>query len=159
MPYDFSNSDAVVVGTDIYILGGFEDSHYNYVYKYDTITDTYTQLENIPFNFQSGGTITINNNIYLLGGTDKSNANYLYIHYIDLPQIDKYQYNEIITTEQLPTTPENDNIYIIFGSTYATKLLEQLVLNFTNVQLYKKNETQLYPIYYGNGEEWIKILN
>ena len=65
IPYRFYNGSAVAVGTDIYLLGGYESL--KYTYKYNTLTDTYTQLANIPYNFSSSSAATVGTNIYLFG--------------------------------------------------------------------------------------------
>ena len=42
---------------------------YNYTYKYNTLTGTYTQLTDIPYSFKTGGTVYIHPYIYLFGST------------------------------------------------------------------------------------------
>ena len=161
-PYNFSKGDAIVIDNDIYLFGGESLSVlYRAVCKYDTLTNTYIGLTDTPYDFYNSSAIIVNSDIYLLGGNYNNNMkiNYTYLHYISLPAINKYKYNKILIKQSVPTTLENGNIYAIYGSTYATKLLEQLILNFKEIYLYKDNETQPYPIYYGNGTEWIKILN
>ncbi len=162
IPQQFYDGSAIVIDTNIYLLGGNSGSiNPKYTYQYDTLTNSYTQLTDIPYPFYNGSAVAIGTDIYLLGGenTNHQQTNYIYNTYKQYPQIDKCKYNQTIIVQSMPTTPENNNIYIIYGSTYATKLLEQMILNFANVFLYKDNEAQLYPIYYGNGTNWIKILN
>ena len=65
----------VTIGTDIYIFGLFEGEPYsesninNKVYKYDTLTDTYTQLANIPNRqyISSFNLVVVGTNIYMFG--------------------------------------------------------------------------------------------
>ena len=78
IPYSFISSGAIDVGTDIYMFGGASSSSYTKAYKYDTLTDTYTQLANIPYNFYSGGIAVVGNDIYLLGGYGNKRYNYKY---------------------------------------------------------------------------------
>ena len=57
IPYVFNGSSAVVIGTNIYIIGGYLDDKYEatkQMYKYDTINNTYTQLLDTirPFGYR-----------------------------------------------------------------------------------------------------------
>jgi hypothetical protein len=95
-PYNFSYGSCITVGTDIYMFGGQDDNGMpvNTAYKYDTLTDTYTQLSNIPHGFSNGSTALIGNYIYLIG-----------LFYNDDPSINGYfecKYN--ISTDRYPVT-------------------------------------------------------
>ena len=73
-PKYFQYGRAVAVGTDIYLFGGHPQISgmtdiYNYTYKYNTLTGTYTQLTDIPYSFKTGGTVYIHPYIYLFGST------------------------------------------------------------------------------------------
>ena len=68
IPYNFYYGSAVAIGTDIYILGG--SGNYIRAYKYNTLTNTYTQLTNIPYSFYQGSAVVIGTDIYLLGTMD-----------------------------------------------------------------------------------------
>ena len=161
VPYKFYNGSAVAIGTDVFLFGTKELDYYRYAYKYDTLTNTYTKLADTPYNFYNGDVVAIETNIFLFGSEDTNckQCAYKYATVIEYEEISKYDYNKLELVPNMPTTLENGNIYVFYGNKYVTKLLEQLILNFANVFLYKDNETQMYPVYCGNGEEWIKILN
>ena len=78
IPYEFYNSSAVVVGTDVYLLGS--SMYTRYAYKYNTLTDTYTRLTDIPyvFLFYNGSAVAIGTDIYLFGGSGNSTYAYKY---------------------------------------------------------------------------------
>lgn len=158
MPFNFINGSAVIIGSNIFLFGSSNNDYSKDAYKYDILTNTYTKLEDIPHDFYHGSAVAIVANIFLLGGSNQK-YNYRYGSHIEYEEIDKYKYNEVLVKSSMPDTLQNGNIYIIYGNTYTTKLLEQLILDFASVFLYKDNETPIYPIYYGNGEEWVKILN
>ncbi len=77
IPYSFSYGSVVTIGTDIYLLGGGSNNG-AYNYKYDTLTDTYTQLTNIPYNFYNGSAVNIGTDIYLFGSSKSGYGNYSY---------------------------------------------------------------------------------
>ena len=84
IPYEFYESSAVAIGTDIYLLGSYyDDKSYTYPYskynyKYDITTDTYTKATDIPYGFYLGSAVAIGNDIYLLGGNGSKTNNYKY---------------------------------------------------------------------------------
>lgn len=73
MPVSLQNQAAVTIGTDIYLIGG---SYYNnsntysvgYVYKYDTLTDTYKTLASYPISADGIAAVAIDGVIYAFGG-------------------------------------------------------------------------------------------
>ena len=67
IPYYFYQGSVVAIGTDIYLLGGSGTARNNN-YKYNTLTDTYTQLTSIPYEFIYGSAVAIGTDIYLLCG-------------------------------------------------------------------------------------------
>lgn len=81
-PYEFNNGGAVSIGTDIYIFGGGESTGTGgtrqTVYKYDTTTDTYTQLTNIPYDFYDGAIGCVGTDIYLFGSINYGTTAYKY---------------------------------------------------------------------------------
>lgn len=88
----FYQGSAVVIGTDIYILGGGGDNGKNNI-KYDTLANTYTRLNDLPKEFRSGSAVAVNNDIYILGGSnDKSNYKYdiLTAEYTKLTDLPNY---------------------------------------------------------------------
>ena len=76
IPYNFYKGGVATVGTNIYIFGGEGAS--SKAYKYDTLTNTYTQLTNIPYSFSSSGVIAIDDKIYLFGSFNGSSKAYKY---------------------------------------------------------------------------------
>ena len=76
IPYDFYSSSATSIGTDIYLFGS-GDSKTN-CYKYDTLTNSYTQLTNVPYNFEDGRAISIGTDIYLVGAANYRTNCYKY---------------------------------------------------------------------------------
>ena len=76
IPYDFFSGSAVAIGTDIYILGG--NNNYTRAYKYNTLTNTYTQLTDIPYDFYNGSAVAIGTDIYLLGSSNSKTKNCKY---------------------------------------------------------------------------------
>ena len=79
IPYAFRSGGAVVMNTDIYLFGGEDDQSYkNFAYKYDTLTDTYTQLANVPYRFTSGPVVLVGTDIYLFGGMNGNQLAYKY---------------------------------------------------------------------------------
>lgn len=246
-PYDFNNISAVVVGTDVYIFGAsntFSGSTLNFfsaVYKYDTITNTYTKLADMPFrttqiaiaidtsiyiygnegnelqfcaykydtitdeyaqiedtsNEISGSvkvvidkniysfinstsykyntekniytrltdipnesdyiaTVEIDKNIYLFGST----IVYKVIPVITptLPEITKYKYDKVELAYNVKNINKNNKtIFIETKQKYKTLLNKVLSIYFSNAYISTDTELLEYPVYYGNGQEWIKI--
>ena len=113
-------------------------------YKYDTLTDAYTQITNIPYNFRDGSAVSIGTDIYLLGGEDNP------------------------TKVQVFTFPTknytNNSIVIEKGNAYETDLIST---NVTNGLPYKFNNFYYYTTaggldteiekYYGDGTQWVQI--
>ena len=78
IPISFSESSAVAIGTDIYLLGGTSTTTWTRNYKYNTLTNTYTQLTNIPIYLRNGAAVVIGTNIYLFGGANNPYYSYKY---------------------------------------------------------------------------------
>mgnify|MGYP003319910308 FL=1 len=68
VPYEFYSGSAIAMGTDIYLLGGFSSG--TTAYKYDTLTDTYTQTVTIPYSFSGRCACSLSDSIYLFGGNN-----------------------------------------------------------------------------------------
>lgn len=115
----------------ICLVGGDYSSNYNKTaYKYNPISDTYTKLKDIPYGFYNGSAVTLNNMIYLFA-------------------------NRVNMYSVIQTT--NKSILIKIQNAYKTKLTKTLEIYFSNAQIYDNNQLLEYPVYYGNGQEWIKI--
>lgn len=117
----------------IYLVGGNYNNSYNKTaYKYNPTSNTYTKIKDIPYGFYDGSAVTLNNMIYLF-------ANRVNI------------YSVIQTT--------NKSILIKVQNAYKTKLTKTLETYFSNAQIYDNDQLLEYPVYYGNGQEWVKIEN
>lgn len=79
LPHNIWQSAAAVsIGNDIYIFGGYGSANYKKAYKYDTLTNVYTQLADIPYTFQTGRVTAIGTDIYLFGGYNNFYTAYKY---------------------------------------------------------------------------------
>ena len=145
VPYEFYSGSAIAMGTDIYLLGGFSSG--TTAYKYDTLTDTYTQTVTIPYSFSGRCACSLSDSIYLFGGNN----------YPTKVQVLKF------TTKSF----DDKSIVLLNGLTYKTQLLSNDL--FDNSVKYTFNDVWLYedenglitdiPTYYGDGTQWINIKN
>jgi len=84
LPYNVYAHTATKVGTDIYLMGGITTgtTQINKNYKYNTLTNTWSQLEPVPYNVARHKAIVIGTDIFLMGGTSigttSINKNYKY---------------------------------------------------------------------------------
>ncbi len=77
IPYPYGGGGIGCVGTDIYLFGGANSSYYNYAYKYDTLTNTWTRLPDIPYSYTTSSAVRsaiIGTDIYLFGGNGVDSA-------------------------------------------------------------------------------------
>ena len=175
----------MAIGTDIYLLGSTFSSNRQNNYKYDTLTDNYTQLRSIPYNFYNGSVVAIGTDIYLLGGGSSSNSqrNYKYNtltdSYTPLENI-PYEFSDgsavaidtniyLLGSSDSSNRQNNYKYRIVTNTQNKTVVIEiknqglGLLLNkileiyFSNAKIYDNNILQDYPTYYGNGEEWILL--
>lgn len=77
-PYSLVNNgptSCTAVGTDIYFFGsrGSEDSYKKKAYKYDTLTDTYTELPDLPINTSYEQVISVGSIIYIFNNGNSVN--------------------------------------------------------------------------------------
>lgn len=140
VPFDYQNDTVVGINNNIFLLGSsyepgsaYEYGKYNY--KYDTLTNTYKKLEDIPYDFVEGSTVAIGNDIYLLGGTSSAN--------------NVYKYKTYLEKKNIFIKNEND--------TLTTALNNILKIYFSEIIIYDNYESKDYPVYYGNGTEWVEI--
>ena len=141
VPFDYINDTVVAINNDIFLLGssygGVDEYVYGmYNYKYDTLTNTYKKLEDIPYDFVEGSTVAIGNDIYLLGGTSSAN--------------NVYKYKTYLEKKNIFIKNEND--------TLTTALNNILKIYFSEIIIYDNYESKDYPVYYGNGTEWVEII-
>lgn len=121
MPMNGSDHGAVLVGRYIYIFGLRNTGSTNVgAYKYDTLTDTYTQIANVPVNFLAGGCSAVGTNIYLFGGTSNPTTAYkydtltdTYTKLTDIPF--NFKYGRCATV---------GNYIYLFGSVYSTATMK-----------------------------------
>ena len=141
VPFDYINDTVVGINNNIFLLGSsyksgsaYEYGKYNY--KYDTLTNTYKKLEDIPYDFIEGSTVAIGNDIYLLGGSSSMN--------------NVYKYKTYLENKNIFIKNENDKL--------KTNLSNILKIYFSEIIIYDNYESKDYPVYYGNGTEWVEII-
>jgi len=79
IPYVARSHAAVVVGTDIYVLGGNVTAPKNQNYKYDTLSNTWSVKTVIPYATGSHTAVVVGTDIYVMGGGGSPyNKNYKY---------------------------------------------------------------------------------
>lgn len=81
IPYAYPESGGIVNVEDYIYLFGYTHSASNYMvrlYRYDTLSNTYTRLTDIPFSFSGGITVAIDTNVYVFGGGNGVTTSYLY---------------------------------------------------------------------------------
>lgn len=124
-------SAVTVVGTDVYFFGGGGSGTRILAFKYDTLTDAYTQLANLPGKRMGMGICAIDNIIYLFGGCVQANAistqtacykyhieTNTYEQIADYPTVGYSPY-----TMYLSAVPIGTNIYI-FGGQYSGQYVQ-----------------------------------
>ena len=140
VPYNCSSAGVVNIDTDIYFFGSRQSGYYTTAYKYDTLTNTYTQLTDIPYEFNGGSAVAVGTTIYLFGGwTGDRNTVYKY---------------DILTD----TYTQLSNIPMSFYSNTAVRVGDYIyLLGNGNSKAYKYNyKTDTYtqiaytPYYYQN---------
>ena len=141
VPFDYINDTVVGINNNVFLLGSsyksgsaYEYGKYNY--KYDTLTNTYKKLEDIPYDFIEGSTVAIGNDIYLLGGSFSMN--------------NVYKYKTYLENKNIFIKNENDKL--------KTNLSNILKIYFSEIIIYDNYESKDYPVYYGNGTEWVEII-
>lgn len=153
IPYNFYCGSAVAIGTDIYLFGSYESTYQKTAYKYNTLTDTYTQLADIPYSFLGSVAVTVADKIFLLGGRSYP--------------------TKIQCYETATKTYENNTAVIVQGiyysSSYLVKLLnvegslvsenQYLKYAFKKALFYDETDglQDTLPVYYGNGTKWTQI--
>ena len=94
-------------------------------------------MEDIPYAFYNGSVIVIGTDIYMFGSSNNLSTKNVYKL-------------EIRIIEEKTIVIETKRIVKI-------KLPETIQTEFSNAYIYEKNKKLEYPVYYGNGEEWINI--
>lgn len=117
------------------------------VYRYDVLTDTYTQLADIPYHFYNGSAVVIGDmeEIYAFGGT----VNPTDVQILELNSAD-YEDNQVVISQGV--------------GKYVTDLIvneNNIKYWFNNAWIYTKQNGLIkgLPTYYGNGTSWVKFKN
>lgn len=151
IPYNFSQGSAAVFGTDIYLFGGNNGvSYLSSAYKYDTLTNTYTQLANIPYSFNNNA-VLICNKAFLLGGSS-------YPTKVQCMQIESKEYedNSVVISQGR-----------LYNVGYATEIFSNnlasapLLYALADAWFYTTQDGLItnIPTYYGDGTQWLNIKN
>ena len=69
---------SAVLGTDIYVIGGYTGSASNVNQKYDTITNTWTTMKALTVSTYGASAVACNGLIYHLGGYSYTTSHYVY---------------------------------------------------------------------------------
>ena len=107
------------IGTDIFIAGGmtYNNVYKNTMYKYDTLTNTYTKLTNLPYSAYGISIISYETDIYIFGGRNNGSTCYNYAYKYDtLSDIYTKLTNMPASIGQTGIARVGTNIYIIGGS-------------------------------------------
>jgi hypothetical protein len=86
LPFGYIYGNHVICDKDnkvLYSLGGSHGSYTNYLYKYNTASNTWTQLANIPATSYGGSGFLYNNEIYYHIGYNSGASNLIYKYNID----------------------------------------------------------------------------
>ena len=126
-PNDISHGSSVSIGNDIFIFVD-NDSHLGYVYKYNTLTDTYTRLRDVPYVYDSGSIVAIDNNIYIYGSAAGGVENYSKYAYKYNTLTDTYTKITDIPYEfnQGSAVNINNSIYLI------SNRIQNLIINYSD---------------------------
>ena len=130
IPYNFKRGSAICIKTDVYMFGGTGNNVA--AYKYNTLTDTYTQLTSIPFEFQNGSVEAIGDYIYLFGGDINTTTTYKYNILTDTyTQLTNIPYDFISGMTKAIGT----NIYLFGGQGNTRKAYKYDTLNDIYISL------------------------
>ncbi len=126
-PNDISHGSSVSIGNDIFIFVD-DDSHLGYVYKYNTLTDTYTRLRDVPYVYDSGSIVAVDNNIYIYGSAAGGVENYSKYAYKYNTLTDTYTKITDIPYEfnQGSAVNINNSIYLI------SNRIQNLIINYSD---------------------------
>lgn len=153
IPYNFNHGYLTSINNVIYLISSADnDTTGKNLYKYDTLTDTYTQLTNIyqkpssTGNTDNSGTcgIAVGSDIYMFGGSGKSSRAVKYDTLTDT-------YTDItafpFSSYQSQICNINEDIYI-FGSYYSNGINKAVKYN-TLIDTYTSLTNIPYNFCYG----------
>ena len=137
LPYDFSQSSAVVLNGEIHILGSASNTRYHY--KFDGTS--WSNVSTLPYDFYYGSAIVYNNEIHIMGSGYSSYTKY---HY-------KWDGTSWSNVSTLPydfyygsAVVLNNEIHIMGGSSNTRKHYKWDGSSWSSVS------TLPYSFYYGN---------
>lgn len=111
LPFTMFYGLAVAHGTDVYLIC----TSTNTVYKYDTLTNTYTPLScSIPATYNHGGGICVNDDIYIFNETTCCKLNTKTNELVEMK-------TPVPFTVSFPSIATYDGYIYIFQSTYSYK--------------------------------------
>lgn len=115
MPFKSNYNPAIAVGTDIYIGGAWNTQTF---YKFDTITEQYTQLANAPGNMSGSYLTQVGDCLYQIGGEKLGTKMYKY-------SITDNKWTLLSTTLPQPLNGTSvfvigTNIYLVSGRCYTS---------------------------------------
>ncbi len=150
-------SIAVSIEANIYLIA-LNGNDQRSVYKYDTLTDTYIQLNDLPYYSYYSNAVAVGNDIYLFGLVNDTWENYnILAKGTIIHAILKYKYNKVELVNSMENvSTSNSTVFITTGSN-KVKLTKTLETYFSNAQIYDNDHLLEYPVYYGNGQEWVQI--
>lgn len=132
LPSARTETSAVAIKNNAYIIGGYGDGYINEIIKLDTKHETLTKLNSsLPIAMANATAVAIGTNVYIFGGEDSSKIN-------KIVKLDTKK--DVITTLEvvLPSARQNitaavigDNAYI-FGGKEQTLLDEIVKFDSTN---------------------------
>lgn len=127
--YDFCN--AVTIGTDIYLMGSSATGHEYTMYKYDTTTNTYTQIQNDKYNLKYSQAVAVprKNTIFIFGEKNEDNRR---------ARAYKYDVTTNLFSEntRLPNKYHGVNSGVVYDSTFST------------IYLYSEGISDVYSYYF-----------
>lgn len=142
---------AIAYGTNIYLFGDANNDNGKLAYKYNTLTDTWTQLTSNSYMFCQGSVVQVENKVLLIGG---------------------YNSKKTVKGMQLVSKIYDNNSVVIsqgriYNVGYGTKLVDmelfetQPIYGFADAWFYTTENGLDYtiPTYYGDGTQWIKFKN
>ena len=74
LPYNFTESNAVVYNNEIHIMGGYATASRNYHYKWNGTK--WFSVSTMPYRFYYGSVVVYNNEIHILGGSGGNTNHY-----------------------------------------------------------------------------------
>ena len=179
--YTFSIYTVTSVGTDIYLF--FEE---NTAFKYNTLTDEFTQLADCPFSFiyaynSNDICASVGTDIYIFVKDKAFKYNTLTDEYTQLTNcpfnesVDKacisidsniylFTYNEedenYYAYQYIASFNVENKTILITTEYYVLKVLlnKHIEIYFSGAKIYDNDTLQDYPTYFGDGEQW-NLLN